>query len=610
MKIKKFKDWSIFSKILTISLITLVMISMRTIFYILPLIEKKMMNEKALKTRNLVEVVHSNIVNNAKKVESGEMTEEEAKKFVLAEINKMRYNEKDYFWVNDLSPKMIMHPMTPELNGKDLSDKKDPNGKMFFVEMANVAKNKGAGIVEYMWPKPNSTEAVPKISYVKLFKPWNWVIGSGIYVDDVKTEVGKIRSSVLMGLLGCCIVALLMAFFIAGMIVTPLKKAVVCADSLSRGDLEVDIDVDNHDETGQLLSSMKNMVKNLNDTADVAKKMSTGDFTVEVKPLSEKDVLGNSFLYMVNKLREIVVDVSNAIENIASSSEELSASSEELSQGAAEQASSAEEASSAMEEMSSNIQQCAHNALETEKIAIQAADEANEAGTAVTETVSAMKQVAGKISIISDISRQTNMLALNAAIEAARAGEHGKGFAVVAAEIRKLAERSQRAAVEISELSDSSIKVAETAGTLLTEMVPRIRKNAELVQEISAASNEQSTGALQINGAIQQLNQVVQQNADASEEIASSAGELSGQADNLRDVMSFFKLGEHAAVHYFREKSKDSFSRNQFVNYPGGNDKNLATVTKLVKPKSSKPANGIVLQMGNVDTKDMEFEKF
>jgi uncharacterized protein Yka (UPF0111/DUF47 family) len=231
--------------------------------------------------------------------------------------------------------------------------------------------------------------------------------------------------------------------------------------------------------------------------------------------------------------------VAAAAENVAAASEQLSSTSEEIAQGAAEQASSVEEASSSMEEMAANIRQNADNAMQTEKIAQKSAADALEGGGAVKQTVDAMKLIAEKISIIEEIARQTDLLALNAAIEAARAGEHGKGFAVVASEVRKLAERSQTAAAEISQLSGSSVEVAERAGKMLDHLVPDIQKTAELVQEITCASKEQDDGAEQINGAIQQLDQVVQQNASGAEEMASTAEELSSQAQELTSILSY-----------------------------------------------------------------------
>ncbi|MEO5327007.1 MAG: methyl-accepting chemotaxis protein [Magnetococcus sp. THC-1_WYH] len=250
---------------------------------------------------------------------------------------------------------------------------------------------------------------------------------------------------------------------------------------------------------------------------------------------------------MVDSLRRIVSETKTISDNVAAGSHELNTAAQTLAQGATEQAASIEETSSAMEEMASNIQNNTDNAQQTEKLSSRAAKDAGEGGKAVDQAVVAMKEIAMKISIIEEIARQTNLLALNAAIEAARAGEHGKGFAVVAAEVRKLAERSQTAAGEISQLSASSVDVAERAGGIINALVPDIQKTSELVQEIATASNEQNAGAGQINQAIQQLDQVIQNNAGASEEMAATAEELSQQAESLQRMMQFFKLDDSGA---------------------------------------------------------------
>jgi methyl-accepting chemotaxis protein len=321
-----------------------------------------------------------------------------------------------------------------------------------------------------------------------------------------------------------------------------VARAIDVAEAVAAGDVSRDVTVDSTDEIGKLLSALDRMIKAEREAASVAERLSDGDLTVSVAPRSDKDALLSAMAAMVGKLREVVGEVQSGAENVASGSEEMSASSESLSQGASEQASAVEESSSAMEQMVSSINQNADNSRQTEAIAVKAAADARETGQAVEQAVIAMKEIAGKIGIIEEIARQTDLLALNAAVEAARAGEHGRGFAVVASEVRKLAERSQAAASEITNISRNSTQVAVRAGELLSKLVPDIQRTADLVQEISAASQEQSQGAAQVNKALQQLDMVIQQNASASEELSSTAEELSAQAEQLQASIAFFMV--------------------------------------------------------------------
>jgi methyl-accepting chemotaxis protein len=276
----------------------------------------------------------------------------------------------------------------------------------------------------------------------------------------------------------------------------------------------------------------------------LANAVAAGDLSAEASVKSNdeiKDVI-DALNTMTRKLREVVGEVTAAARNVASGSQELSATAEQLSQGATEQASSTEEASASMEEMASTIKQSADNASQTEKIARQSAADANASGEAVGNAVTAMQTIAEKIMVVQEIARQTDLLALNAAVEAARAGEHGRGFAVVASEVRKLAERSQAAAAEISTLSVDTVKAARSAGDMLSKLVPDIRRTAELVEEISAGSREQNAGAAQINTAIQQLDKVTQQNTSAAEEMSATSEELAGQAEQLQSAISYFRI--------------------------------------------------------------------
>ncbi|MGN8001531.1 methyl-accepting chemotaxis protein [Sphingomonas sp. 22176] len=332
------------------------------------------------------------------------------------------------------------------------------------------------------------------------------------------------------------------AFWISRIVSQGLRRVSAAVSAVSIGDLSQEVQVTSNDEIKDLVDTVNTMVANLRVSATLADKIADGDLTVQHKPASDKDVLGNALVRMVDRLRGVVSDSTVAATNVSSGSQELSSSSEQVSQGATEQAAAAEQASAAMEEMASNIKQNADNAAQTEKIARQSAKDAEVSGVAVDRAVGAMRTIAEKIGIVQEIARQTDLLALNAAVEAARAGEHGRGFAVVASEVRKLAERSQSAAAEISSVSSETVKAAAEAGDMLGRLVPDIRRTAELVSEISAACREQDIGAAQINEAIQQLDQVTQQNAGASEQISATSEELAAQAEELQASIAYFRV--------------------------------------------------------------------
>jgi methyl-accepting chemotaxis protein len=327
-------------------------------------------------------------------------------------------------------------------------------------------------------------------------------LGAQLALSNARLATASTDTMITAILLGV-LVAIGIGMLMSRMITQPLVEALDSANRVAEGDMTVVLHSRSNDEVGQLVDALSNMVRRVSD---------------------------------------VIADVHLAADRVASGSQELSMASETMSQGTIEQTAAAEEASTSTKAMVLNISQNADNARQTDGIASRSAQDAKIGGESVQQTVDAMKKIADKISIVEEIARQTNLLALNAAIEAARAGEHGKGFSVVASEVRKLAERSQLAAAEINQLASSSVEIAVKAGNMLAKLVPDIQKTADLVQEISSASAEQSTGAARINRSIQQLDQVIQQNASASAQMSGTSEELAAQAVQLKTAIAFFKL--------------------------------------------------------------------
>lgn len=363
--------------------------------------------------------------------------------------------------------------------------------------------------------------------------------------------------------IGCTALALIVLGFVARTMTRPIVQVVQVAEHLAEGELDLDVNVTSADEIGQLQRAMK---------------------------------------LMVAQLSGIARSIKHAADQVASGSQAINSSASQMSQGASTQAAAAEEASSSMEEMAANIRQNAENALQTEKIALTAAEDARDSGHAVVEAVHAMQEIAKKIAIIDDISRQTRMLSLNATIEAARAQEQGRGFAVVAAEVRSLSERSQNAATEITQLTSSSVEISERAGVMLQKLVPSIQKTAELVQEISAASKEQDSGSSQINRAIQQLDQVTQQNAATAEELAAMAEELAAQAEQLRMIIAFFKVEEVEQGPQERSDARSEQAPPSQADVSGVRPKPVVPQNDTLSDLKQRPASR--------DDRDDEFERY
>ena len=424
--------------------------------------------------------------------------------------------------------------------------------------------------------------------------------------SQVASTLSASSTLLIIGCIVCVGLALALGMIITRMITGPVRHLVAGLGQIAIGDLTARVKVESQDEIGDLSTAANTMAEALDAKAKIALQIGDGDLRQDVVLSSDKDTLGLALKKMVTNLRDVVANVRAAAENVASGSEEITGTAQTLSTGASEQAASVEEVSASMEEATASIQQNTDNARQTDKISTKAAQDAQETGQSVAQTVQAMKDIAQKISIIEEIARQTDLLALNAAIEAARAGEHGKGFAVVASEVRKLAERSQKAAGEISKLSSSSVEIAEAAGQMLNKLVPDIRKTADLVKEITAGSEEQNTGATQINKAMQELDKVIQQNASASEEMAASSEELASQAEQLQSAIEFFKVDDAArAESYKRAKAAKAHAHAATANGKTGRN-----FKPKAADKNGAPGVMIELEQPSSNGHDQDFQRF
>ncbi|WP_343585031.1 methyl-accepting chemotaxis protein [Herbaspirillum sp.] len=452
--------------------------------------------------------------------DSGALPKEEAQKRAIAAIKSLRYGTDGYFSISTSKQVIVMHPIKPELDGKDLSNFKDPAGTLLFVEITKAGVPPEGGFVNYLWPKVGASEPVAKTSFVIGYKPWDWNMTTGVYVDDINASFMRTlwQMIALFAVVSLALVALVV-FINRGIMRTiggdPSQAADV-ANRIAQGDLTPNIDIRPGD-TGSLLFSVRSMRDSLLST---------------------------------------ISNIKTSADTIATASSEIASGNLDLSGRTEQQAGSLEETASAMEELTSTVKQNADNARQANQLAESASEVAIQGGSVVGQVVQTMEgitqsshKIADIIGVIDGIAFQTNILALNAAVEAARAGEQGRGFAVVASEVRSLAQRSAAAAKEIKTLIDDSVakvdtgsKLVEQAGATMTEVVASVKRVADIVGEISSASQEQSAGIAEVGSAISQMDESTQQNAALVEQAAAAAQSLQDQASTLAGLVSRFRV--------------------------------------------------------------------
>ncbi|MDH4441029.1 MAG: methyl-accepting chemotaxis protein [Rhizobium sp.] len=535
--------------------------------------------------------------------QEGALTRAEAQERAKDVVSAMRYAPDGYLWINDMQPAMVMHPIKPELNGKDLSQNKDPNGKHLFVEFVNVVKANKEGFVDYFWPKPGFEAPVEKFSHVVGFEPWGWVVGTGVYSDDLAALFRQTATEYAV-IIGVAILAILFcAMMVVRSVVQPINRLKASMRDIADERVDAAItDTDRRDEIGGMAQTLQVLRDSVRDRIEMREReaaqqdsingerarnethlrtsaerqshaidaigsaleqLAEGDLTVQIAAIgADYEKLRADFNRAVQSLGGVLISINQTSDVVTSSAGNISEATNNLSRRTEQQAAALEETAAALDEITATVRTAAERANEARQMVAETKTSANRSGAIVRNAVDAMGRIEGSsqkisqiISVIDEIAFQTNLLALNAGVEAARAGEAGRGFAVVAQEVRELAQRSANAAKEIKTLISASAHEVETGvslvretGEALLEIEQLVNRVNDSVDTIATAAKEQATGLAEINTSVNHMDQMTQQNAAMVEETSAAGQALAEESHNLRQLLSRLKVHRDQAA--------------------------------------------------------------
>jgi methyl-accepting chemotaxis protein len=522
--------------------------------------------QKQIELRHLAELALGIVKEEHAAAQNGAILVADAQKRALARIAALRYGNNDYFWVNDMQPRMVMHPIKPEMNGNDLSTYKDPNGKALFVDFVDVVRKDGAGFVPYEWPKPGFAQPQPKLSYVIGFAPWSWVIGTGVYIDDLSAQTWASTQRTLLASGVILVIMLAVSVLVARGITRPLRRMTVAMNDLARGRLDVEVPgIGRHDEVGEMAGAVEVFKSNAVARQRLEAEQKETEAGAVVRRKADMRKMADDFEGAVG---EIIETVSSASTELEASAGTLSSTAERAEELATMVAAASEEASanvqsvaSATEEMAASVNEISRRVQDSAQMAGEAVDQARKTNDRVSELSKAATRIGDVVELINTIAGQTNLLALNATIEAARAGEAGRGFAVVASEVKALAEQTAKATGEIGQQITGIQAATQESVNAIKEISVTIEKLSEISATIASAVEEQGAATQEISRNVQQAAQGTQQVSSnitdvqrgaaetgaASSQVLSAAKSLSGDSGRLRTEVSKFLTSVRAA---------------------------------------------------------------